>query len=68
VQTLDVPTYVHGVSVDFSGRVWGVSLQGTDAYRIDPGTGTLDTFTGLTFPYTYSDMTGTALAIVNGQL
>jgi hypothetical protein len=68
VELLDVPTYVHGISLDFEGRVWGVSLAETFAYRVDPVTGTVDTFDQLDMPYTYSDMTGTALAIVNGDL
>jgi hypothetical protein len=62
VQSIALPEYVHGVSVDFDGAVWGVSLETPRAYRVDPGTGTYDTFTGLTGPYTYSDMTGYALA------
>ncbi len=64
VESVDLPEYVHGVGVDFDGLVWGVSLFGTDAYRFDPVTGGLDTFTGLFQPYTYSDMTGFALAAV----
>ncbi len=61
-----VPQSTHGVSIDFEGNVWGVSLFGTDAYRIDPDTGQFDTFNGLTQPYTYSDMTGFALSNVGG--
>ncbi|HWB75677.1 MAG TPA: hypothetical protein VG755_12000 [Nannocystaceae bacterium] len=49
-----------GVSIDFDGYVWVVD-QGTSAFRVDPGTGAFDTFTGLTGPYTYSDMTGWGL-------
>ncbi len=64
--SLPIPEYVHGVSIDFEGNVWGVSLFGTNAYRIDPATGTFDTFTGLTQPYSYSDMTGFALSNVGG--
>jgi streptogramin lyase len=62
-QTVALPEYVHGVSIDFAGRVWAVAL-GTNAYRIDPATGTYDTFSGLVDSYTYSDMTGFALASV----
>ncbi len=58
--SINLPNYVHGVSVDFEGFVWGVS-QGTDAYRVDPVTGNIDTVGGLVSPYTYSDMTGFAL-------
>jgi hypothetical protein len=68
VAELYVPEYVHGVSMDFDGNVWGVALAQPNAYRIDPETGAYDLITGFVAPYTYSDMTGTALAIVNGQL
>jgi hypothetical protein len=64
--SLPLPEYVHGVSIDFEGYVWGVSLFGTNAYRVDPSTGLFDTFTGLVSPYTYSDMTGFALSNVGG--
>lgn len=66
VYNIDIPNYVHGVSVDFYGYVWGVTLQGTDAYRVDIETSTFETFTGLTGPYTYSDMTGWALSNATG--
>jgi len=36
--------------------------QGAEAWRVDPATAQIDTFTGLTNPYTYSDMTGFALS------
>ena len=65
VQTVDLPKYVRGVSVDFHGNVWAVSI-GTDAYRVDPATGAFETLTGLTGAYTYSDMTGFALGNVSG--
>ena len=61
VQTIPIDSYVHGVSIDFHGHVWGVTMQQPFAYRADPATGVVDTFTGLTGPYTYSDMTGFAL-------
>jgi hypothetical protein len=61
VQTVDLPQYVHGVSIDFDGNVWGVSLQAPEAYKVNPATGSFDTFTGLNGPYSYSDMTGFAL-------
>jgi streptogramin lyase len=53
-----------GVSIDFDGNVWIVD-QGTSAFRYDPAAGTFDTFTGLTGPYTYSDMTGWGLSSVS---
>ena len=61
VQTIPIPSYAHGVSIDFYGYVWGVSLYEPYAYRVDPATMMVDTFTGLNMPYTYSDMTGFAL-------
>jgi len=60
-QTIPLPVYVHGVSIDFLGKVWGVSFAGSTAYRADPNTGVVDTFNGLVGAYTYSDMTGFAL-------
>lgn len=63
--SIALPNYVHGVSVDVHGYVWGVS-QGTDAYRVDPDSGTIETVGGLVGPYTYSDMTGFALSNVGG--
>jgi len=59
--TVNLPEYVHGISVDFFGNVWGVSFAGSNAYRADPETGTVDTYSGLIGAYTYSDMTGFAL-------
>ena len=61
VQDFAIPGYAKGISIDFEGYVWAVS-QGAEAWRVDPATGTYDTFTGLTNPYTYSDMTGFALS------
>lgn len=60
-QVIDLPQYVHGVGIDFGGRVWGVSMMQPEAYRVSPGSGAIATFTGLVGPYTYSDMTGFAL-------
>ena len=60
--TIPVPNYVHGVSIDFYGYVWGVSYNQPDAYRVDPVTKEMQTFSGLVGPYTYSDMTGFALS------
>ncbi len=64
--SIPIPSNIHGVSIDFEGYVWGVSLFGTDAYRVDPTSGVIDTFSGLTQPYTYSDMTGFGLSNVGG--
>jgi hypothetical protein len=68
VQTLDVPSYVHGVSIDFSGYVWGPAINDDVAYRVDPTTGVVDTVTGFNLPYTYSDMTGFGLSQVGGPI
>jgi streptogramin lyase len=62
-----LPEYVHGISIDYYGYVWGVSI-GANAYRVDiMNNGAFDTFTGLVGAYTYSDMTGVALANVSPQ-
>jgi len=66
VAQIDLPNYVHGVSIDFYGYVWGVTQFQPYAYRVDPVTEDIETFTGLTQPYTYSDMTGWALSNVVG--
>ena len=65
-QTIDIPNYVHGVSIDFNGNVWGPAIYNNEAYRVDPQSGQVDTVTGLNFPYTYSDMTGHALSTAGG--
>jgi hypothetical protein len=62
VQQLAIPEYVHGISIDFDGNVWGVGFSSSNAYRIDVPTQTIDTVGGLVAAYTYSDMTGFALA------
>ncbi|MCA9707649.1 MAG: hypothetical protein KDK70_17500 [Myxococcales bacterium] len=68
VQTIDLPNYVHGISIDFYGYVWGPAIYNNEAYRVDPVAGTIDTITGLNFPYTYSDMTGFALSNATGPI
>ncbi len=62
----ELPGYAKGVSIDFDGNIWAVSL-GTQAWRVDTTDGSFETFTGLTNPYTYSDMTGFALAVQAGR-
>jgi hypothetical protein len=62
VQQIQLPAYSHGVSVDFDGNVWAVSFASTQAYRVNPITGAIDTFDGLIGAYTYSDMTGFGLS------
>jgi streptogramin lyase len=54
--------YGRGISIDFEGYVWSPSHWSNAAYRLDPQTGEFDKVDGLDFPYTYSDMTGFALA------
>jgi len=54
----------YGVSIDFFGFVWAVN--GSGAHRVDPETGVVTSYNGLTGAYTYSDMTGFALNTVGG--
>jgi hypothetical protein len=50
---------VKGISVDSDGYVWAVNQF---AHKFDPASGAVvGTYTGLSSPYTYSDMTGWAL-------
>jgi hypothetical protein len=53
--------WLNGISIDPDGNVWTVSPSANSVYRYDPDTGQLDSYTGLNFPYTYSDMTGSGL-------
>jgi len=51
---------IKGISIDVDDYVWAVS---DIAYKIEAATGqVVGTYNGLTSPYTYSDMTGHALA------
>ena len=53
-----------GVSIDVEGFVWLVDRTASKAFKIDPDTyQVVEEVTGLVGPYTYSDMTGTALAL-----
>jgi streptogramin lyase len=70
VRTLDVGQVgdgpIWGVAVDFDGFVWGVPINGSRAYKVDPDTNTISLqVDGLVQAYTYSDMTGFALQNVN---
>ena len=67
VQMINIPEYVHGVSIDFQGNIWGVAFGGSNAYRVDPETLQIDPVGGLVGAYTYSDMTGFALASASGS-
>ncbi|MCH9683752.1 MAG: hypothetical protein K0V04_20125 [Deltaproteobacteria bacterium] len=64
VDQIPIPSYAHGISIDFDGNVWAVGFSSNVAYRVDPVTHTIDTFDQLVGAYTYSDMTGFALASV----
>ncbi|MEX1364571.1 MAG: hypothetical protein AB1Z98_15700, partial [Nannocystaceae bacterium] len=35
VQSIDLPNYVHGISIDFYGYVWGPAIFDDEAYRVD---------------------------------
>lgn len=61
---LPSPSQTKGVSIDFYGYVWLVDMTNS-AWRIDPETLQYEVYTGLDFPYTYSDMTGWGLANVS---
>jgi streptogramin lyase len=50
-------------AIDFYGYVWVVDMS-QNAFRLDPASGQVDTYAGLTGPYTYSDMTGWGLSNV----
>jgi len=58
------PAEVVGVAIDFEGNVWAVSLGGNAALKIDPLTYDVESFPIGSGPYTYSDMTGYQLSIV----
>jgi hypothetical protein len=59
-----IPAYVHGISVDFNGYVWGVTFASSQAFRLDVETEEVETYSGLIGAYTYSDMTGFGLSSV----
>ncbi|HET6586072.1 MAG TPA: hypothetical protein VFG69_21590 [Nannocystaceae bacterium] len=66
VDTVQLPEYVHGISIDFDGNVWGVGFANNNAYRADPETDQVDSYNQLVGAYTYSDMTGFALHTAGG--
>jgi hypothetical protein len=55
---------VKGVSADIDGYIWAIRQGDPSAYKIDPDTYAIETFTGLDGPYTYSDMAGGSLSNV----
>jgi hypothetical protein len=55
-----------GISIDADGYVWVVDRGADRAYKVDPGSHEVAlTVEGLVGPYTYSDMTGSGLALVS---
>ncbi|MCA9708885.1 MAG: hypothetical protein KDK70_23775, partial [Myxococcales bacterium] len=55
-----------GVSIDADGYVWVVDRDSEMAFKVDPETHAVEqTVEGLVGPYTYSDMTGSGLALVS---
>jgi streptogramin lyase len=58
------PADVVGVAIDFQGYVWAVSQGGNAALKIDPDTYAVESFPIGMGPFTYSDMTGYQLSIV----
>jgi streptogramin lyase len=63
---IDLPGCVEpvGVSVDVDGYVWLPDKGKDGAFKVDPTTYATDFVGGLVSPYTYSDMTGSGLALV----
>jgi hypothetical protein len=53
-----------GVSIDADGFVWLPDKGADGAYKVDPHTHATELVGGLSSPYTYSDMTGSGLALV----
>jgi len=55
-----------GISIDADGYVWVVDREANKAFKVDPRTYAVEeTVEGLVGPYTYSDMTGSGLALVS---
>lgn len=54
-----------GVGVDPQGKVWVVDKGADRAYRLDPKDKSVQQVQGLTEPYSYSDMTGAGLRLVD---
>lgn len=53
-----------GVGIDAQGKVWVVDKGSDRAYRVDPKDSSVVEVTGLKSPYSYSDMTGSGLRLV----
>lgn len=54
-----------GVGIDAQGLVWVVDKGADRAYRVDPKGGDVVQVKGLKQPYSYSDMTGSGLRLVD---
>ena len=54
-----------GISLDAQNNVWVVDREAARAYRYNPMTKEMAQVTGFEKPYTYSDMTGYALNLVD---
>ena len=53
-----------GISIDAKGFVWIVDREAQRAYKMDPMTKSTSVVMGLVKPYTYCDMTGAGLKLV----
>jgi len=51
-----------GISIDAEGFVWIVDQNG-NAYKMNPDDYSFEQFSGLSSPYTYSDMTGAGIQL-----
>ena len=56
-----------GVSIDADSAVWVVDQEANRAYKVDPTDYSVETVEGLVMPYTYSDMTGMGLKLVQSE-
>jgi streptogramin lyase len=56
------------IAIDFDGFVWNAHLFDQQIQRLDPSSGSVDVVGGIAFPDVQGDMTGTALALVSGQI
>lgn len=57
-----------GVSVDHEGFIWVVDWGAERAYKVEPQAMTSVIVDGFTQPYTYSDMTGSGLKLVDDKV
>jgi streptogramin lyase len=68
VASYDLPDNTSAIAIDFDGFVWNAHLFDQEIYRLDPSSGAVDVVGGIDFPDVQGDMTGTALALVSGQI